>query len=185
MHQGGHPSRWRHSHRVVLYWGRGWGLCFLLAPSAATISVQHRQLLWSLLPATGLVFITGVIDDIFGLKPWQKLAGQTASRHPGDLARRPPREHSRSADLHLALGPASASCGCSPAPTPSTLSTGMDRPRLRGWPARYSGHAARRHLQPQPRPGDGDCAFGRRACSHSLFYNFNPALYSFSATAAA
>jgi UDP-GlcNAc:undecaprenyl-phosphate GlcNAc-1-phosphate transferase len=64
---------------IVLSYIGGLGLMLLLAPSAATISVQHRQLLWSLLPATALVFITGVIDDIFGLKPWQKLGGQTVA----------------------------------------------------------------------------------------------------------
>lgn len=64
---------------IVLSYVGGLGLLVLLAPNGATISVQHRDLLWSLLPATGLVFLTGVIDDIFGLKPWQKLAGQTAA----------------------------------------------------------------------------------------------------------
>jgi UDP-GlcNAc:undecaprenyl-phosphate/decaprenyl-phosphate GlcNAc-1-phosphate transferase len=64
---------------IVLSYIGGLGLLLFLAPTSATISVQHRELLWSLLPATGLVFLTGVIDDIFGLKPWQKLAGQTAA----------------------------------------------------------------------------------------------------------
>lgn len=31
---------------------------------------------WSLLPAVEVVFITGLIDDIINLKPWQKLFGQ-------------------------------------------------------------------------------------------------------------
>jgi UDP-GlcNAc:undecaprenyl-phosphate/decaprenyl-phosphate GlcNAc-1-phosphate transferase len=30
----------------------------------------------TLLPAAGLIFAIGLVDDIFGLKPWQKLAGQ-------------------------------------------------------------------------------------------------------------
>jgi UDP-GlcNAc:undecaprenyl-phosphate/decaprenyl-phosphate GlcNAc-1-phosphate transferase len=64
---------------IVLSYVGALGLMLLIAPAAATISVQHRELLWSLLPATCLVFVTGVIDDIFGLKPWQKLAGQTAA----------------------------------------------------------------------------------------------------------
>jgi UDP-GlcNAc:undecaprenyl-phosphate GlcNAc-1-phosphate transferase len=64
---------------IVLSYVGGLGLLLYLAPSAATIYVQHKELLWALLPATGLVFITGVIDDIFGLKPWQKLAGQAAA----------------------------------------------------------------------------------------------------------
>jgi UDP-GlcNAc:undecaprenyl-phosphate GlcNAc-1-phosphate transferase len=64
---------------IVLSYVGGLGLLLLVAPTSATISVQHKELLWSLLPATGVVFIIGVIDDIFGLRPWQKLTGQTAA----------------------------------------------------------------------------------------------------------
>ncbi len=53
-------------------------LMLAFAPSHAKIAVQHRGLLYSLLPAAGLVFLTGLIDDLIGLKPWQKLAGQVA-----------------------------------------------------------------------------------------------------------
>ena len=52
------------------------GLMLAFAPQHAAIAVQHRELLYSLLPAAGLVFFTGLIDDLFGLKPWQKLIGQ-------------------------------------------------------------------------------------------------------------
>ncbi|MDQ2844182.1 MAG: undecaprenyl/decaprenyl-phosphate alpha-N-acetylglucosaminyl 1-phosphate transferase [Acidobacteriota bacterium] len=51
-------------------------LMLIVAPAHATIAVQHRTLFLSLLPAAGLVFLTGLIDDLFGLKPWQKLIGQ-------------------------------------------------------------------------------------------------------------
>lgn len=33
-------------------------------------------LVWGILPAAGIAFITGLVDDIRGLKPFQKLAGQ-------------------------------------------------------------------------------------------------------------
>jgi UDP-GlcNAc:undecaprenyl-phosphate GlcNAc-1-phosphate transferase len=33
-------------------------------------------LLWRLLPAVIIVFATGLLDDFFGLSPWQKIAGQ-------------------------------------------------------------------------------------------------------------
>ena len=46
------------------------------APASAKIAVQHRTLMFSLLPAAGLVFLTGLIDDLIQLKPWQKLSGQ-------------------------------------------------------------------------------------------------------------
>ena len=49
------------------------------APPQAKIAVQHRGLLYGLLPAVALVFFTGLIDDLFGLKPWQKLVGQVVA----------------------------------------------------------------------------------------------------------
>jgi UDP-GlcNAc:undecaprenyl-phosphate GlcNAc-1-phosphate transferase len=64
---------------IVLSYAGGLGIMLLIAPTAATISVQHKELLWSLLPAAGLIFVTGVVDDIVGLKPWQKLAAETVA----------------------------------------------------------------------------------------------------------
>jgi UDP-GlcNAc:undecaprenyl-phosphate/decaprenyl-phosphate GlcNAc-1-phosphate transferase len=61
---------------IVLSYVGALGLMLLLGPATAGIYIAHKQLLLSLLPATGLVFITGVADDIIGLKPWQKLVGQ-------------------------------------------------------------------------------------------------------------
>jgi UDP-GlcNAc:undecaprenyl-phosphate/decaprenyl-phosphate GlcNAc-1-phosphate transferase len=37
---------------------------------------DHLSLAWKLLPAAMLVFLTGLLDDFIGLKPWQKLLGQ-------------------------------------------------------------------------------------------------------------
>jgi UDP-GlcNAc:undecaprenyl-phosphate/decaprenyl-phosphate GlcNAc-1-phosphate transferase len=31
---------------------------------------------WRLLPAVGVVFVVGIVDDVCGLKPWQKLLGE-------------------------------------------------------------------------------------------------------------
>ncbi|MDQ2777580.1 MAG: undecaprenyl/decaprenyl-phosphate alpha-N-acetylglucosaminyl 1-phosphate transferase [Acidobacteriota bacterium] len=47
-----------------------------LAPKDARIVVQHRDLLWSLAPAAAIIFLTGLTDDLIGLRPWQKLSGQ-------------------------------------------------------------------------------------------------------------
>ena len=52
------------------------GLMLAFAPHSAQIAVQHKSLLWSLLPAAVLIFTIGLLDDLFGLKPWQKLGGQ-------------------------------------------------------------------------------------------------------------
>lgn len=52
------------------------GVMTKFAPSGATIAIRHRELLFSLLPAVGLVFLVGLFDDLFGMKPWHKLIGQ-------------------------------------------------------------------------------------------------------------
>ncbi len=51
---------------LVLYFNAG----------ASKIYVQHTQLFRELLPAALVIFLTGLIDDIWGLKPSQKLLGQ-------------------------------------------------------------------------------------------------------------
>lgn len=64
---------------IVLSYAGALGLVYLFAPNGSRIYIQHGTLLSSLLPAAGLVFLTGLVDDIFCLKPWQKLAGQVAA----------------------------------------------------------------------------------------------------------
>ncbi len=48
-------------------------------PGSSRIYIQHQQLFFSLLPAAGIIFITGLLDDLVGLKPRQKLIGQLAA----------------------------------------------------------------------------------------------------------
>jgi UDP-GlcNAc:undecaprenyl-phosphate GlcNAc-1-phosphate transferase len=43
------------------------------------LSEKELALVWSLLPAALVVFAVGLIDDFWGLKPWQKLGGQLAA----------------------------------------------------------------------------------------------------------
>jgi UDP-GlcNAc:undecaprenyl-phosphate GlcNAc-1-phosphate transferase len=40
---------------------------------------EYRTLAWKLVPAAVLVLATGLTDDLFGLKPWHKLAGQVGA----------------------------------------------------------------------------------------------------------
>ncbi len=61
---------------IALSYAMAIGLLAAFAPHGAGISVQHGQLLWSLLPATGFIFAIGLIDDIWGLKASHKLGGQ-------------------------------------------------------------------------------------------------------------
>jgi UDP-GlcNAc:undecaprenyl-phosphate GlcNAc-1-phosphate transferase len=52
-------------------------LAFVFAPAPqGSVLRDNLYLVWRLLPAAGVIFATGVIDDLFGLKPWQKLIGQ-------------------------------------------------------------------------------------------------------------
>src|SRR5712691_4022129 len=55
-------------------------LLLLLSPfNAGSVLGQHLPLVWKLLPAAGLIFATGLIDDLYGLKSRQKLLGQVAA----------------------------------------------------------------------------------------------------------
>jgi UDP-GlcNAc:undecaprenyl-phosphate/decaprenyl-phosphate GlcNAc-1-phosphate transferase len=52
----------------------------LLSPfNAGDLISRHLQQALLLVPAASLVFATGLLDDLIGLKPWQKLAGQAAA----------------------------------------------------------------------------------------------------------
>ena len=55
------------------------GALFLMLafhPGGGRLYIQHKELFMQLLPAAAVIFLTGLIDDIFGLRPWQKLVGQ-------------------------------------------------------------------------------------------------------------
>ena len=61
---------------IVLAYAMALGVMLFFAPHWGRISVQHRGLILELLPAAGVVFLTGLADDMLTLKPWQKLSGQ-------------------------------------------------------------------------------------------------------------
>ena len=51
-------------------------LVLRFAPQGASLVVQHRDLLWSLFPAVGMIFLIGLTDDLLGMKASHKLALQ-------------------------------------------------------------------------------------------------------------
>lgn len=51
-------------------------LLFGYAGAGGTLVAQHFSLAARLIPAVAIVFLTGVLDDLIGLNPIQKLAGQ-------------------------------------------------------------------------------------------------------------
>jgi UDP-GlcNAc:undecaprenyl-phosphate/decaprenyl-phosphate GlcNAc-1-phosphate transferase len=54
--------------------------CFFVVPLLSKNPFEDKlSLVWNVLPAIGVIFAVGVIDDLFGLKPWQKLFGQIAA----------------------------------------------------------------------------------------------------------
>ncbi len=64
---------------VVLSYLCALGLLYIFAPSGSRIYIQHSALVRALLPGTGIVFLTGIMDDMLTLRPWQKLVGQCAA----------------------------------------------------------------------------------------------------------
>lgn len=72
--------RKRHSHPIP----RIGGIAILVSYFGAFywpggLGEAHLSLLWTLLPAALVVFAVGLIDDLWGLKPWQKLTGELAA----------------------------------------------------------------------------------------------------------
>ena len=64
---------------IAIAYALALGLMAWFAPSSAAVNIQHRDLLWSLFPAVGLVFLVGLVDDLLGMKATHKLLGQTAA----------------------------------------------------------------------------------------------------------
>ncbi len=54
-------------------------LLVILPLKAGLLVEQSLPVVWKLLPSVGLIFLAGLVDDLRGLKPWQKLAGQLAA----------------------------------------------------------------------------------------------------------
>lgn len=61
---------------IVLSYAGALCLMMFFAPQGAQLYIQHRTLLWSLMPATAVIFLTGLLDDLIQLTPIQKLGGQ-------------------------------------------------------------------------------------------------------------
>ena len=52
-------------------------LLLMVSPlKGGALASSHADLVWKFLPAAAIVFLTGLVDDLVGLTPWQKLAGQ-------------------------------------------------------------------------------------------------------------
>src|SRR5947209_216127 len=61
---------------IMLAYAGALGALLLFGASFASANGSLFPLIWVLLPAAALVLATGLLDDIVGLKPWQKLIGE-------------------------------------------------------------------------------------------------------------
>ena len=64
---------------IALAYTLAFGLLLVTKLKAGDIVWNAFPLIWKLFPAAVLVFVIGLLDDLFRLKPWQKLAGQIAA----------------------------------------------------------------------------------------------------------
>jgi UDP-N-acetylmuramyl pentapeptide phosphotransferase/UDP-N-acetylglucosamine-1-phosphate transferase len=70
-HLGGVP--------IVLACAGTFLVLFLSPLHGGDIASQGLPLVWKILPAVGLVFLAGLLDDLRGLRPWQKLVLEVAA----------------------------------------------------------------------------------------------------------
>ena len=64
---------------IVLAYISALGIVLLIAPAQEQLHIQHYTLLRVLLPPAALIFLIGLVDDLFTLTALQKLAGQIAA----------------------------------------------------------------------------------------------------------
>jgi len=81
-----HPDGGRKIHKFAIPRVGGMAIalsyvgCFFVVPLLSKNPFEDQlSLVWNVLPAFGVIFAVGLIDDLFGLKPWQKLFGQIAA----------------------------------------------------------------------------------------------------------
>ena len=53
-----------------------YALTFVFKKLDPPVDAQQMALAWRIVPGAAVVFVTGILDDVFSLKAWQKLAGQ-------------------------------------------------------------------------------------------------------------
>jgi hypothetical protein len=60
---------------AISYFGSFW----LVSRYPGGLESRQVSLVWALLPSALVIFAIGLIDDFLGLKPWEKLAGQSGA----------------------------------------------------------------------------------------------------------
>lgn len=71
---------------IALAYTLAFGFLFLTRLQAGTIIWGSFPLIWKLFPAAAVILVTGLLDDLVRLRPWQKLAGQIVAASIAFLA---------------------------------------------------------------------------------------------------
>ncbi len=81
-----HPDRQRKFHptpvprlggvAIAFSWVTALGVFAYFVPAQSTVLLSALDKISMILPAAALIFAIGVFDDLYELRPWQKLAGQ-------------------------------------------------------------------------------------------------------------
>ena len=61
---------------IVLSYFAAFALMYVFLPAGSVVYINHKSLLRGVLPATALMFLVGLADDLLDLRPRMKLAGQ-------------------------------------------------------------------------------------------------------------
>jgi len=64
---------------ILLSYAGAYALLLLLPLNASGVIREHMAAIWRLMPPVAIIFATGLLDDWRDLRPWQKLAGETAA----------------------------------------------------------------------------------------------------------
>jgi UDP-GlcNAc:undecaprenyl-phosphate/decaprenyl-phosphate GlcNAc-1-phosphate transferase len=64
---------------LAISYAAAYGLLMISPLKEGLLIEEHMPLIWRMLPSAGLVFATGLLDDIFALSPRLKLAGQVGA----------------------------------------------------------------------------------------------------------
>jgi UDP-GlcNAc:undecaprenyl-phosphate GlcNAc-1-phosphate transferase len=64
---------------IVLSCAGSFAMLYLFFGDRGRLYVQHGQIMHAVVPASTAIFAVGLLDDLFGLRAWQKLAGQVVA----------------------------------------------------------------------------------------------------------
>ncbi len=61
---------------IAIAYAAAFGALLAMPAAGGSVFERHLPAVYNLLPSAGLIFLAGLLDDVWGLRPWQKLACQ-------------------------------------------------------------------------------------------------------------